>query len=176
MVWPRHSASVPDVILTNLDGLYRFACRLAKNADRAQDLTQETALRALQREQTIVRDPRAWLFQTLYHTFISDYRRLSCESINVHMSEEELDLQNLSGPLPDVVAMEDVRKAIEALPDELRSVVWLSDAEGFGLREIAEILGWPIGTVGSRLWRARQELRILLSVYRPPEEKKYDVR
>src|SRR6266851_4338508 len=176
MVWPRHPASVPEVILTNLDGLYRFACRLTKDADRAQDLVQETALRALQRERTIVRDPRAWLFQTLYHTFISDYRRLSREAINDRFSEEELDLQNLCGPLSDAVAMEDVRKAVEALPDELRSVVWLSDAEGFRVREIAEILGWPIGTVGSRLWRARQELRVLLSVYRPPEEQEYDMR
>jgi RNA polymerase sigma-70 factor (ECF subfamily) len=134
MVWPRHPASVPEVILTNLDGLYRFACRLTRDADRAQDLVQETALRALQRERTIVRDPRAWLFQTLYHTFISDYRRLSREAINVRFSEEELDLQNLSGPLSDAVAMEDVRKAVEALPDELRSVVWLSDALPLSVR------------------------------------------
>ena len=176
MAWPSHSVSVPDAILTNLDGLYRFACRLTKDAERAQDLVQETALRALQREKTIVRDPRAWLFQTLYHTFISDYRRLTREAMNIHLSEEELDLQNLSGPLPDFVAMEDVKRAIEALPQELGSVVWLSDAEGFRLREIAQILGWPIGTVASRLWRARQELRILLSVYRPPEEQEYDMR
>jgi RNA polymerase sigma-70 factor, ECF subfamily len=176
MVWPSHAASVPDAILTNLDGLYRFACRLTKDADRAQDLIQETALRALQQEKTIVRDPRAWLFQTLYHTFISDYRRLSREAMNTPLSEEELDLQNLSAPLPDFVAMEDVKRAIEALPQELGSVVWLSVAEGFRLREIAQILGWPIGTVASRLWRARQELRILLSVYRPPEEQEYDMR
>ncbi len=176
MVRPSHSASVPDAILTNLDALYRFGCRLTKDADRAQDLVQETALRALQRESTIVRDSRAWLFQTLYHTFISDYRRLSREAMNVHLSEEELDLENLSCPLSDVVVMEDVKRAMEALPQELGSVVWLSDAEGFRLREIAQILGWPVGTVGSRLWRARQELRILLSVYRPPEEQEYDVR
>ncbi len=73
--------------------------------------------------------------------------------------------------IPAAIRKQDVRAAIEALPEKLRAVVWLSDVEGLPLREIADVLGWPTGTVASRLWRARQELRHLLSAYDTSEEK-----
>ena len=64
-----------------------------------------------------------------------------------------------------------VRSAVESLPEGFRAAVWLSDAEQFPLRDIAEILGCPLGTVASRLARGRQELRRLLSAYGPQGEK-----
>ncbi len=168
---PRPAIGVGDEILEQLDGLYRFALRLTRNADDAQELTQETFLRAWERRQTITLNARAWLFQTLYHTFISGRRHLSRWKQGV---DEDRDTERLEGggnPLPTAIATEDVRRAIEALPDDLRAVVWLSDAEELRLREIAQVLDCPIGTVASRLWRARLELRKLLSAYGTPREK-----
>jgi len=162
---PSEETSLPDALQENLNGLYRFALRLSRNPDEAQDLTQETAARAWERRDTIVRNWRAWLFQTLYHTFISSKRR------SKRWGEEEIGdpeiAESLScdDPLPALVVAEDVRRALESLPENLRSVVWLSDAEDFRLREIATILNCPIGTVASRLARARSTLRKLLSVY-----------
>ncbi len=168
------AASRGDAILEHLDGLYRFAMRLTRDRQLAQELVQESAVRALERRETIIDDLRAWLFQTLYHTFVSDYRRILREETFSEDSPEidtprGADLR-LAPKVPDFIAAEDVRRSIESLPQELRTVVWLSDAEEFRLREIAEILGWPQGTVASRLWRARQELRRLLAAYGPRSE------
>ncbi len=169
--WLAQTASAADEIVAHLDALYRFALRLTADADQAQELTQETVLRAWERQHTIVRDFRAWLFQTLYHAFVSNRRRLTHRVANSQFDGQESDCEGLAGPLPEVITGEDVHSALRALPDALREVVWLSDAEGFRLREIAQILDWPIGTVASRLWRARQELRRLLSAYGPPSGK-----
>lgn len=160
-----------DVILEHLGGLYRFALRLTRNVDDAQELAQETFLRAWQRRETITLNVRAWMFQTLYHSFISGWRRRSRSNVS---SDGNSDTEALeySGPrLPTLITSEDVRRAIETLPQELRVVVWLSDAEEFRLREISQILDCPVGTVASRLWRARLELRKFLSAYGPLGEK-----
>jgi RNA polymerase sigma-70 factor, ECF subfamily len=156
-----------DVLRDNLDSLYRFALRLSQNRAEAQDLVQETAARAWERQNTEVQNWRAWLFQTLYHAFISSQRHRSREVEGASWD----GAPETGDPLPTVIAGEDVRRAIEALPEELCAVVWLSDAEELHLREIAQILGWPIGTVASRLWRARSDLRKLLSAYGSPGEK-----
>lgn len=160
-----------DAILEHLDGLYRFALRLTRNADDAQELVQQTVLRAWERKQTITRNVRAWLFQTLYHAFISSRRHLGRWKQSRNEDSDEEQLGSGGDPLPALIATEDVRRAMEALPEELRVVVWLSDAEELRLREIAQILEWPIGTIASRLWRARLELRKSLSAYEPPREK-----
>jgi RNA polymerase sigma-70 factor (ECF subfamily) len=165
------TACLEDVLQDDLDGLYRFALRLTRNTDDAQELTQEAAVRALQRQGKIVRNWRAWLFQTVYHVFVSSWRRRSRWKEAGETDCDRAQLENSGAPLPTVVATEDVRRAIEELPEELRAVVWLSDAEDFRQREIAEILDWPIGTVASRLWRAREELRTVLSAYGPRGEK-----
>lgn len=167
--WSSQAASLEDVLRDNLNGLYRFALRLSQNGAEAQDLVQETAARAWERRNNDVQNWRAWLFQTVYHEFISSRRqRQRWKQVGECAWDEELEADD---PLPTVIATEDVRRAIEALPDELRAVVWLSDAEQLRLREIAQVLGWPIGTVASRLWRARSELRKLLSAYGSPGEK-----
>ena len=161
------AAWLEHVLRDNLDSLYRFALRLSQNMAEAQDLVQEIAARAWERQNTDVQNWRAWLFQTLYHAFISSRRHRWRE---VEESSWDEDLEG-GDPLPAVIASNDVRRAIEALPEDLRAVVWLSDAEELHLREIAQILGWPIGTVASRLWRARSDLRKLLSAYGSPGEK-----
>jgi RNA polymerase sigma factor, sigma-70 family len=164
-VYAFEDMSLDDALQHNLNGLYRFALRLSGSVDRAEDLTQETVTRAWERREMTVRNWRAWLFQTLYHAFLSDQRR------SKRWREEEADDPVLAeagtcvDPLPVLIASEDVRRALESLPGHLRVVVWLSDAEEFRLREIATILDCPIGTVASRLARARGALRQMLSVY-----------
>lgn len=169
--WPSQEARLEDVFRDNLDSLYRFALRLTRNAAEAQDLTQEAAARAWERQNLGVKNWRAWLLQTLYHAFISNQRHRKRWGETGIDLEEEPSTERLADLLPTVIATEDVRTAIEALPEELRAVVWLSDAEELRLREIAQILDWPMGTVASRLWRARLELRKSLSAYGPPREK-----
>jgi RNA polymerase sigma-70 factor (ECF subfamily) len=161
----REAAALPDALQDNLDGLYRFALRLSRNTDEAQELVQEAALRAWERRDTMVRNWRAWLFQTLYHAFISRKRRSKRWGEDEAADAEIAEYGSPHDPLPALVAVEDVRRAIESLPENLRVVVWLSDAENFRLREIATILDCPIGTVASRLARARDALRIHLSAY-----------
>jgi len=169
--WSGMAAQAGDAILEHLDGLYRFALRLTRNADDAQELAQETFLRAWQRKGTITLNARAWMFQTLYHAFISDRRQRRRWNVSRDGNSDTETLEYKGPSLPSVIATEDVRRAIEALPKELRTVVWLSDAEEFRLREISQILDCPIGTVASRLWRARLELRKFLSTYGPLGEK-----
>jgi RNA polymerase sigma-70 factor, ECF subfamily len=169
--WSGSTRQAAEAILEHLDGLYRFALRLTRNTNDAEELAQQTVLRAWERKQTITRNVRAWLFQTLYHAFISSRRHPGRWKHGGNEDSDEEQLGSAGDPLPALIATEDVRRAIEALPEELRAVVWLSDAEELRLREIAQILDWPIGTVASRLWRARLQLRKSLSAYGPPREK-----
>ncbi len=164
--------SLSDALSANLDGLYRFALRLAGNSAEAQDLVQEAAIRAWERRDTDVQDWRAWLFQTLYHAFISSRRRRKRWSEREIEDFDSTDIGMSADPLPAFIAVEDVRRAIMSLPEHLRVVAWLSDAENFRLREIAVVLDCPLGTVASRLARARNALRVQLSVYRSKKLRK----
>ena len=163
----REPGPVRDAVPAHVDQLYRFALRLARNADRARDIVHESVLRALEHE-SMVRDPQAWLFQIVYRTFIS-HRRKDKRPQTPHENSwlDEAELESGVDPLPALITAEDVRKAVDNLPEAFRAVVWLSDAERVRLTEIAEILDCPLGTVASRLARARQELRRLLSAYGP---------
>lgn len=163
------AVSVEDAILTHLDGMYRFALRLTRDRQLAQELVQESVVRALEQKGSFTGDLRAWLFQALYHKFVDNYRRVI--RLGARRGDAGADLPNLVLVTPDPATLEDVRRSVEALPEELRIVVWLCDGEEFHLREIAEMLGWPLGTVASRLARGRQELRRLLSAYGPSGEK-----
>jgi RNA polymerase sigma-70 factor, ECF subfamily len=161
----REPGSVRDAVPAHVDQLYRFALRLTRNADRARDIVHESVLRALEHE-SVVRDPQAWLFQIVYRTFIShrrkDQRRATSDEDSRH---HEAELESWVDPSPMLITAEDIRKAVDNLPEAFRAVVWLSDAERVRLREIAEILDCPLGTVASRLARGRQELRRLLTAY-----------
>ncbi len=161
-------AQLRKAILAYLDDLYRFALHLTRDAEHARELSQECVLKALKGQNTNIRDPRNWLFQTLYHTFVDHYRRgVRRATHNEETSDEEIEAGSIVDPLPSVIVMEDVRNSVENLPEPFRAVVWLSDAEEVLLREIGVILGCPLGTVASRLARGRQELRRLLSAYGP---------
>lgn len=164
--------TVEGAVTRCLDELYRFALHMTRDRDRAQELTQECILRALKNQGRITKNAKAWLFQTLYNEFVSEHRRrLSHQTFDEHEKTHGFEAELLRNPLPEFVAAQDVRTAIERLPEDLRAVIWLSDAEEFRLWEISQILGVPLGTVASKLFRARQELRRLLSAYGPLKEK-----
>ena len=168
--------------LAALDGIYRLAVWLgAKEAD-ARDLVQETYLRALQARETFHegRSMRAWLGRILRNLYIDRCRRGGREVAAAVGAEESSFLDESQdatlfgdaelGKLTSLVRS-DIRRALDALPEHHRMVVLLCDVEQWGWEEAASALQLPVGTVKSRLFRARRALRELLSDYAPEESK-----
>jgi RNA polymerase sigma-70 factor (ECF subfamily) len=154
-----------------LGQLYPAALRLTRNPSDAEDLVQETYLRAYRgfsgfREGTNL---RAWMYRILTNTFINTYRKKQREPVTV--ADEDIEDWYLYEKLGesgveasaettvlDRIPDEDVQGALEAIPEGFRLAVLLADVEGFSYKEIAEILGIPMGTVMSRLHRGRRAL------------------
>ena len=163
--------------------LYPAALRMTRNPSDAEDLVQESMARAYAglRHFTPGTNSRAWLFRILSNTFINGYRKRQREPVQVLSAEFESLLSGTSGCVAagpsrssqsaeDAVLGQfgnsDVREAIAELPECYRAAVYLADVEGYPYREVAELLEVPIGTVMSRLHRARSRLRIRLAAYR----------
>jgi RNA polymerase sigma-70 factor, ECF subfamily len=179
---PRHTPDVRERLeaeaLTHIDALYRTALRMTRNQSDAEDLVQEAYLRAFKaldqfRDGTNL---RAWLFRIMTNAYINDYRKRSRRPVNSSLDDiEEFYLYDHlidSGVQPnserpeDIVlnrlTADDVLGSLDSLSDDFRHVVLLADVEGFTYREIAEILDIPVGTVMSRLYRARRRLQSAL--------------
>jgi RNA polymerase sigma-70 factor (ECF subfamily) len=178
MLAPDARARLEQAALEHIDALYRTALRMTRNESDAEDLVQEAYLRAFRslHQFTEGTNLRAWLFRILTNTYINDYRRRQRRPTNSSLDDlEEFYLYDHiidSGVQPtserpeDIVmtqlSVDTVIEAIESLPEEFRQVVLLADVEGFAYREIAEIVDIPVGTVMSRLYRARRRLQRLL--------------
>ncbi|MFA5775881.1 MAG: sigma-70 family RNA polymerase sigma factor [Ilumatobacteraceae bacterium] len=159
--------------------LYTTALRMTRNPADAQDLVQETYLKAYRSFATFDEGTnlRAWLFRILTNTFINNYRakqRRPQESElkdveNLYLYHRLPELSQLSSSaedqLMDMFAGSEVREALESLPESFLMPVLLSDVEQFSYKEIAEILDIPIGTVMSRLHRGRKALQQALYEY-----------
>jgi len=144
----------------NLPALLRFAQSLTRDASAAEDLVQDTIVRALERHDRFdaSRNYRTWLFALTHNLFVDGLRRRRVQDSAV--SSMILAREAEAEPNQEHAAMlRETLKAFEALPLEQRAVLHLVVIEGGSYSEVAEILGTPIGTVMSRLSRARQSLR-----------------
>jgi RNA polymerase sigma-70 factor (ECF subfamily) len=160
-------------VLSQLDALFSFALKLSHARDEAEDLVSETVLRALERweQYRLGTNARAWLFTILYHVFVSRRRRVTArelplpEEIDGWSGNEVVGEADPEGRFYDSFVDDEVTRAIDALPEEYRTAVVLSDVHGLRYAEIAEILGVPEGTVKSRLFRGRHILQKKLVDY-----------
>ena len=167
-------ASFEREALVHLDTLYRVALRLTRNAAEADDLVQETMLKAYRAWDQFTKGTNAkgWLLTILRHAFINEYRRrarhpetVDVDSIEPFSVFEELQDDDPQGTFFDRIVDDEVLRAIDELPEQFRETVVLSDVEGMSYEEIARILSVPVGTVKSRLFRARHLLQRKLYDY-----------
>jgi len=168
-----------DEFMPHLDALFNFAYKLTLNEDDAKDLLQDTSMKAYRFINSFEKgtNAKAWLFRILKNSFINDYRKKSKAPGMVDYQDVESyynsDKGNSQRSITVDLRAETVRDklgdeitiALNALDVDFRTVVILCDLEGFKYDEMAKILNIPIGTVRSRLHRARNMLKEKLAVY-----------
>ena len=168
-------ATFADDAMEFLPGLYSAALRMTRNAADAEDVVQEAYLRGYRGYQRfeVGTNLKAWLYRILTNAYINDYRKKQRQPQESSLSEvEDFFLYNKLGGLEGAVAGrsaedelldwitdDEVKEAVESLPEGYRLTVLLADVEGFAYKEIVEILEIPIGTVMSRLHRGRKALQ-----------------
>jgi RNA polymerase sigma-70 factor, ECF subfamily len=163
--------------------LYPAALRMTRNPSDAEDLVQETFAKAYAAFHQFKpgTNLRAWLHRILSNTFINSYRKKRREPLTDLGADFQDDWQVGSDPLmpparsAEAEALErladsDILRALRELPEEFRVAIYLADIEGYPYREIAEMMGTPIGTVMSRLHRGRAKLREKLASHAPQRQ------
>jgi RNA polymerase sigma-70 factor (ECF subfamily) len=167
------------LVLPHLDALHYAAMRLARDASTAEDLVQETFLRAYRALHQLTHEEscRAWLMKILTNIWLNQRQKRGREGMTLDVYELDLSHKEVAQwshqSIPEEPEhavsrkqfCEDLDQALQRLPEAFRIVVMLADVEGLSYKEVAETLQCPIGTVMSRLYRARQLLRKTLWVH-----------
>ncbi len=160
-----------NVVMPHKNDLYNYALAIARNSDDAQDLVQETYFKAYKNYHQFEggTNSKAWMFMILKNTFINNYRKLKREPSKVDYDEiediyeniksEQSKDNNLDLDLYNNLFDDDLSSALAKLPEKMKEVFLLCDLEGYSYEEISEIVDIPIGTVRSRLHRARKLLQ-----------------
>lgn len=163
--------------IPHMDALYNFALRMTGDEDDADDLVQETFLKAFRFFDKFEKGTncKAWLFRILKNSYINDYRKTTKEPDKVdyedvqnfyeNIKSDEVDSKHYEMDAFNNLLDDEISTAITSLPEDFRTVIILSDIEGFTYEEIADFVDIPVGTVRSRLHRARKMLYAQLYDY-----------
>lgn len=168
-----------SLAVVHMDALYNTALRMTRNALDAEDLVQDVYVRAFRFFDKFKRDTnfKAWIFKILTNTYINQYRKRQTLPLQVDLDKvQHFFFEDRSDFHSDVIDGfkeieyeslfdDNIRGALEQLPADFRLVVLLADVEGFSYKEIAKIVGCPLGTVMSRLSRGRRQLQVHLRDY-----------
>lgn len=164
-----------NLIQPHLNRLYRLAWRFTGNKHDAEDLVQDLLLKLYPRVEELEKldKPGPWLARVLYRQYVDSYR--SQQRSPIHYTEDEASLyESQQDPSPSptqqvqtIQALNQIQATLDQLNEEQRMVVVLHDVEGYSLQEIGDIQGVSIGTIKSRLHRARNKLQELLSGTEP---------
>lgn len=163
--------------IPHMDALYNFALKMTGDSDEADDLVQETYLKAFRFFDKFEKGTncKAWLFRIMKNTYINKYRKETKEPDKVDYEEVENFYENVKPSSTDSAHLEkdiydnllddELSEAINSLPEDFKTVIILCDIEGFTYEEIADFIDVPVGTVRSRLHRARKMLFTKLQNY-----------
>jgi RNA polymerase sigma factor (sigma-70 family) len=160
--------SFEEIVLPHLDAAFNYARWLTKNDADAEDVVQDAAMRALRFYASLRgEDARAWLLTIVRHTWYGRFPRRSVAAA-LTFSDDGIDNRADASLDPEQRLIQQqtvaqVRDALEALPDDFREVLVLRELEGLSYKEIAAVVSIPIGTVMSRLARARERLNGVLT-------------
>ncbi|MCX8107129.1 MAG: sigma-70 family RNA polymerase sigma factor [Ignavibacterium album] len=163
--------------IPHMDALYNYAIKMTGDSDDADDLVQETYLKAFRFFDKFEKGTncKAWLFRIMKNTYINKYRKETKEPDKIDYEEVENYYENIKPSSTDTAHLEkdiydnllddELSEAINSLPEDFKTVILLCDIEGFSYEEIADFIDVPVGTVRSRLHRARKMLFTKLHKY-----------
>lgn len=163
--------------IPHMNAVYNFALRMTGDEDDANDLVQETYLKAFRFFDKFEKGTncKAWLFRILKNSYINDYRKAVKEPNKVdyedvqnfyeNVKSDEIDSKHYEQDAFSNLLDDEITKVLSALPEDFRTAIILSDIEGFTYEEIADFVDIPVGTVRSRLHRARKMLYAQLYDY-----------